>query len=114
LCGEGFEHREQWSENRWQTLSECFAASGCGFAVMDNRLHVLVRLETDASNGWFAEGVVRRWLVINESRNQPISAGDWLTTGKTGSKRMRENVRCVSTSLRAKTSHAPRMRRLSG
>jgi REP element-mobilizing transposase RayT len=63
LCGEGFEHRKQWIEDRLQTLSECFAASVCGFAVMDNHLHVLVRLEPDAASGWSAEDVVRRWLV---------------------------------------------------
>ncbi len=43
---------------------------------------MLVRLEPDASNGWPAEDIVRRWVVANESRNQPISARDWL-----GSKR---------------------------
>ena len=73
-----FEHREQWIEDRFQTLSECFAASGCDFAVMDNHLHVLVRLELDSANGWPAEGVVRRWLVTDESRNPPNSARDWL------------------------------------
>ena len=52
LFGEGFGHRRQWSEDRLQTLAECFAASGCGFAVTDNHLHVLVRLEPDAANGW--------------------------------------------------------------
>jgi hypothetical protein len=31
-------------------LSECFAASVCGFAVMDNHLHVLVRLVIYGSN----------------------------------------------------------------
>jgi REP element-mobilizing transposase RayT len=51
LCSEAFEHREQWIEDRWQTLSECFAASVCGFAVMCNHLHVLVQLEPDAANG---------------------------------------------------------------
>ncbi len=62
LCWEGFEHRKQWIEDRLQTLSECFAASVCGFAVMDNHLHVLVRLEPDSSKGWSPEDVVRRWL----------------------------------------------------
>ena len=63
LCGEGFAHRKQWIEDRLQTLSDCFAVSVCGFAVMDNHLHVLVRLEPDAVNGWSAEDVARRWLV---------------------------------------------------
>jgi hypothetical protein len=70
--------REQWIEDRLQTLSECFVASFCGFAVMDNHLHVLVRLESDAANGWLADDVGRLWLVTDESRHQPISAHDWL------------------------------------
>ncbi len=69
LCGEGFEHRKQWIEDRLQTLSECFAVSVCGFAVMDNHLHVLVRLEPDAANGWSAEDVVRRWLLAYPSKS---------------------------------------------
>jgi REP element-mobilizing transposase RayT len=69
LCGEGFEHRKQWIEDRLQTLSEAFAVSVCGFAVMDNHLHVLVRLDPDAANGWSAEEVVRRWLVVYPPRS---------------------------------------------
>ena len=60
MCGEGFEQREQWIEDRLQTLSLCFAARVCGFAVVDNHLHVLVRLAPDAANGWSVDDVVRR------------------------------------------------------
>jgi len=63
LCGEGFEHRKQWIEDRLETLSGCFAVSVCGFSVMDNHLHVLVRLDADESSSWSAEEVIRRWLV---------------------------------------------------
>ena len=58
LCGEGFEHRKQWIEDRLELRSGCFAVSVCGFAVMDNR--VLVRLDEDAAKSWSAEEVVRR------------------------------------------------------
>ena len=61
MCGEGLEHRKRWIEDRLEMLSERFAASVCGFAVRDNHLHVLARLESDAANGWSAEDVVRRW-----------------------------------------------------
>ncbi len=37
LCNEAFEHRLQWIEDRLQTLSECFVASGCSFGGIDNR-----------------------------------------------------------------------------
>lgn len=59
MCGEGFERREPWIEDRLRTLSEWFAASVCGFAVRDNYLHVPVQLEPDVANGWSAEDVVR-------------------------------------------------------
>lgn len=62
LCGEGFEHRKQWIEDRLETLSGCFAVSVCGFAVMDNHLHVLVRLDADDATCWSAEEVIRRWI----------------------------------------------------
>ncbi|MBL7044098.1 MAG: transposase [Pirellulaceae bacterium] len=63
LCGEGFEHRKQWIEDRLETLSQCFAVSVCGFAVMDNHLHVLVRLDAGEAASWSAEEVIRRWFV---------------------------------------------------
>ncbi|TVS13254.1 MAG: transposase [Planctomycetaceae bacterium] len=63
LCGEGSEHRKKWIEDRLQTLSGAFSVSVCAFAVMDDHLHVLVRLDPDAASGWSAEDVVRRWLV---------------------------------------------------
>ncbi len=63
LLGEGSEHRKQWIEDRLQTLADAFAVSVCGFAVMDNHLHVLVRLDPDAANDWSAEDIVRRWLL---------------------------------------------------
>jgi len=63
LCGEGFEHRKQWIEGRLEKLAGCFAVSVCGFAVMDNHLHVLVRLDVGGARSWSAEEVVRRWFV---------------------------------------------------
>ena len=63
LCGEGFEHRKQWIEDRLERLSQCFAVSVCGFAVMDNHLHVLVRLDGDEASRWSGGEVVRRWIM---------------------------------------------------
>ncbi len=42
LCGDGFEHRKQWIEDRLELLADCFSVSVCGFSVMDNHLHSLV------------------------------------------------------------------------
>jgi hypothetical protein len=32
-----------------------------GFAILDNHLHVLVRLDPELANRWSDEEVVRRW-----------------------------------------------------
>ena len=53
--------RKEWIERRLQELSEIFAVSVGGFSVMDNHLHVLVRLDPDTAKDWSDEEVVRRW-----------------------------------------------------
>ena len=45
LCGQGYEHRKQWIEDRLEELAGIFAVSVAGFAVLDNHLRVIVRLE---------------------------------------------------------------------
>jgi len=68
LCGQGYEHRRQWIENRLEKLSGSFAVSVCGFAVMGNHLHVLVRLDPDEAKAWSDEEVLHRWLAIYPPR----------------------------------------------
>ncbi len=69
LCGEGFEHRKQWIEDRLELLTQNFALSVCGYAVMDNHLHVLVRLDPAVSQEWEADEIVRRWINVYPPRN---------------------------------------------
>ncbi len=68
LCGEGFEHRKQWIEERMEALAKNFAVSVCGFAIMDNHLHVLVRLDPGVVAAWSSEEVVRRWIAVYPPR----------------------------------------------
>jgi REP element-mobilizing transposase RayT len=49
LLGEGPGNRKQWIENRPEELAEIFTISVGGFSVMDNHLHVLVRLDPDVA-----------------------------------------------------------------
>lgn len=72
LCGEGFEHRKQWIEDRLEALADCFAVSVCGFAVMDNHLHVLVRLDPHVAQQWSDEEVVRRWIAVYPPRTLDV------------------------------------------
>ena len=61
LLGEGEVDRKQWIEDRLQFLASVFAVDVAGFAVLDNHLHVLVRLEPERVEDWSDEDVVRRW-----------------------------------------------------
>ncbi|MFV2073835.1 MAG: transposase [Thermoanaerobaculales bacterium] len=62
LCGEGNEHRKGWIEDRLEELAGIFAVSVCGFSVMDNHLHLVVRLEgLDRVDRWSDREVVERW-----------------------------------------------------
>ena len=73
LCGEGFEHRRQWIESRIEMLAGHFAVSVCGFAVMGNHLHLLLRLDPGTADGWSDEEVARRWLAVYPPRTANLS-----------------------------------------
>jgi hypothetical protein len=53
--------RKAWIELRLQELASIFSVAVGGFSVMDNHLHVLVRLDPNVAAGWSDEEVVRRW-----------------------------------------------------
>jgi len=61
LLGEGMHDRKGWIEHRLEELAEIFAVAIAGFAILDNHLHLLVRLDPDVAQGWSDEDVVRRW-----------------------------------------------------
>ena len=61
LLGEGDHNRKEWLENRLEELADIFAVAVGGFSVMDNHLHVLVRLDPDVAQAWSDDEVVRRW-----------------------------------------------------
>ena len=61
LLGEAPFDRKVWIENRLQELAGIFSVAVGGFSIMDNHLHVLVRLDPDVSKVWSDEEVVRRW-----------------------------------------------------
>jgi hypothetical protein len=79
LLGEGEQDRKQWIEQRLQELAEIFAVSVGGFAILDNHLHVLVRLEPGAASAWSDEEVVRRWGRLfppRDKQRQPLPVSE--------------------------------------
>ena len=61
LLGEEGCDRKGWIERRLEELAEIFAVAVAGFAILDNHLHLLVRLDPDVAKEWSDEDVVRRW-----------------------------------------------------
>src|SRR6516165_12502368 len=75
LLGEGASDRKSWIDDRLQELAGIFSIAVGGFSVMDNHLHVLVRLDLEVAAGWSDEAVVRRWGRLFPPRDksrQPI------------------------------------------
>ncbi len=83
LLGEGGVDRKEWIERRVQELAEIFSIAVGGFAILDNHLHLLVRLDPDVAVGWSDEEVVRRWGRLFPPRDKarkalPVSEA-WVT-----------------------------------
>jgi REP element-mobilizing transposase RayT len=79
LLGEGPFDRKKWVERRLQELVEIFAVSVGGFSVLDNHVHVLVRLDPEVATVWSDEEVVRRWGRLFPPRDksrQPLPVSD--------------------------------------
>ena len=82
LLGEGGLDRKGWIEHRLQELAQLFSVAVAGFAILDNRLHVLVRLDPDVAKRWSDEDVVRRrgrLFPPRDKARQPIPfSKDWV------------------------------------
>jgi REP element-mobilizing transposase RayT len=82
LLREGEFDRKEWIDRRIKELAEIFAVSVGAFSVLDNHLHLLLRLDSDVAQGWSDEEVVRRWGRLFPPRDKarrpiPVSK-DWL------------------------------------
>jgi hypothetical protein len=64
LCGEGAGRRKDWIEGRLRELVQIFAIECAGFSLMDNHMHVLLRIDADKARGWSPAEVALRWLTL--------------------------------------------------
>ncbi|MGZ3380943.1 MAG: transposase [Isosphaeraceae bacterium] len=90
LLGEGKFDRKRWIERRLQELAQIFSVTVAAFAVLDDRLHVLVRLDPDVAKRWSNDDVVRRWARLSPPRDKyrqptPVSDG-WVKSQRRDSR----------------------------
>src|SRR5271156_906900 len=82
LLGEGASDRKVWIETRLRVLAEIFSVSVGGFSVLDDHLHLLLRLDPALAQGWSDEEVVRGWGRLFPTRDQSRRAvavsEDWV------------------------------------
>ena len=83
LLGEGLLDRKQWFEDGLEELAHIFAVGVGGFSVMDNHVHLLLRLDPEVAAGWSDEEVARRrqWL-IDRAPQVPTAAADFRGMGQ--------------------------------
>jgi len=62
LCGEQFEHRRQWVEEKLQELARIFCINIAAYAVMSNHYHVVLHVER--AEGLSDRDVARRWHLL--------------------------------------------------
>jgi len=80
LFGEGAEdaaglNRKAWLDERLRFLNNLFAVSVAGYAVLDNHLHTLVRIDLADAKQWSPQEVARRWFVLfppRDTKRQPV------------------------------------------
>ena len=94
--------RTSWIEHRLVELAEIFSVAVAGFAILDNHLHLLVRLDPDVARGWSDKDVVRRWGRLFPPRDKarqvaPVSEkwvqarlkdARWVATAQSGKKKV--------------------------
>jgi len=61
VSGKSYDHRKQWIRDRLEELAGVFALDICGFAVMANHVHLVLRTRPDIVESWSDEEVARRW-----------------------------------------------------
>ena len=59
--GQNYDHRKQWVEKRLEFLASVMAVELLVHAVMDNHLHVVLRIRPDLAQQWSDREVARRW-----------------------------------------------------
>jgi Transposase IS200 like len=103
LLGEGQDNRKVWIEQRLQELAQIFAVTIGGFAVMDNHVHLVLRIDPGAAKDWPDEEVVRWWGRLFPPRDQsrrPLLVSDGWVQGRLKDApwvtRTRERLRSLS------------------
>ena len=76
LTGKNFDHRKQWLVDRLHELSAIFALDVCGYSVLSNHFHLVLRIDRDRALAWTDEQVAARYArvfpqIVGKTRDLP-------------------------------------------
>lgn len=84
LMGGEFAHRQQWLEERIQFLTEIMGIECLAFGILDNHVHLLLRLDSELVNSWDEREVAERWARLFPptalKSDCPQAWEEWVTT----------------------------------
>ena len=68
--GQDYSHRKEWILDRLRELAGLFAIEVCGYSVMSNHLHLVLRIRPDIAGQWSADEIALRWCIasLHQSR----------------------------------------------
>ena len=80
LCGESFEHRRGWVEDKLLALAEVFCIDVAAYAVMSNHYHVVLYINASQATNLSTQEVIERWhqLFKGNLLSQRYCRGDTL------------------------------------
>ncbi|OUS13749.1 transposase [Gammaproteobacteria bacterium 53_120_T64] len=61
LCGDSYEHRRAWVEDKLLALAEVFCIDVAAYAVMSNHYHVVLHINTEEAEQLSELEVIERW-----------------------------------------------------
>ncbi len=68
--GKNYDHRKGWIRDRLRTAASAFAIEVCGYSVMSNHFHVVLRVRPDLVGDWSDDEIAARWLRLYPPRDQ--------------------------------------------
>ncbi|MGO9921810.1 MAG: transposase [Isosphaeraceae bacterium] len=67
--GQDYSHRKEWILDRLRELAGLFAIEVCGYSVMSNHLHLVLRNRPDIAEQWSADEIAWRWCRVFPPRD---------------------------------------------
>lgn len=77
LLGGQNAHRKQWLLDRLIEISPYFAINVCAFAILDDQIQLLLRIDLEKLNSWSTQDIFKKWFALCLPRNKhgaPIEA----------------------------------------